>query len=93
MGGYAIRVNRVLFLTLSLIIRVTSRCFPTPFLPLCLASHTFLCPFPLAYPPRSALSSVWLVAGDGQHMACSWDKVCPVEATEPFMCRRRCPRY
>ena len=90
MGGYAIRVNRFLFLTLSLIISVTS---PTHFLPLCLGSHALLRPFPLAYPPRSALSSVWLVAGDGQHMARSWDRSCPVNSTEPFMRRRRCPRY
>ena len=66
MGGYAIRVNRFLFLTLSLIISVKSPCVPTPFLPLRLGSHALLRPFPLACPPCSALSSVWLVAGDGQ---------------------------
>ena len=69
MGGYAIRVNRFLFLTLSLslIISVTPPCVPTPFLPLRLGSHALLRPFPLACPLRSALSTVWLVAGDGQH--------------------------
>ena len=66
MGGYAIRVNRFLFLTLSLIISVTSPYVPTPFLPLRLGSHDLLRPFPLACLPRSVLSSVWLVARDGQ---------------------------
>ena len=62
MGGYAIRVNRFLSLTLSLIISVTSPCVPTPFLPLHLGSHAFLRPFPLACPLCSDLSSVRLVA-------------------------------
>ena len=47
MGGYAIRVNLFLSLTLSLIISVTSPCVPTPFLPLRLGSHALLHPFPL----------------------------------------------
>ena len=69
MGGYAIRVNRFLSLTLSLIISITSPCVPTPFLPLRLGSHTLLRPFPLVCPPYPALSSVWLVAGDGQQFS------------------------
>ena len=92
MGGYAIHVNRFLSLTLSLIISVTSACVPTPFLPLRLGSHALLRPFPLVCPPCPALSSVWLVAGDGQHMARSSDRGCPVKSTEPFMRRRRCTR-
>ena len=66
MGGYAIRVNHFLSLTLSLIISVTSPFGSTPFLPLCLGSHALLCPFPLVCLPCPVVSSVWLVAEDGQ---------------------------
>ena len=47
MGGYAIRVNCFLSLTLSLIISIMSPCVPTPFLPLRLWSHAFFRSFPL----------------------------------------------
>ena len=58
MGGYAIRVNHFLSLTLSLIISVTSACVPTPFLPLRFFGPTlpvprFLPPFP-TWPVRFA---------------------------------------
>ena len=81
MGGYATRVNRFISLPPSLMISINS---PLLFLSLRLGSHASLRPFPLACPPCSALSSVWLVAGDGQHMARSWDRACPVESTEPL---------
>ena len=38
----------------------------------------------MAYPLRSALPFVRLVAGDGQHMARLWDRACPAESTGPL---------
>ena len=46
MGGYVIHVSRFHFLTLSLIITVTSPFVPMPFLSLRLGSHALLRPFP-----------------------------------------------
>ena len=33
---------------------------------------------------RSTSPFVWLVAGDGQHMAHLWDKACPAESIGPL---------
>ena len=68
MGGYVISVNRFLSLTLCHHSpSVMSPCIPTPFLPLNFRSHAFFRPFPPGLWLCSALSFVWLVAGDGQH--------------------------
>ena len=93
MGGYAIRVNRFLSLTLSLMISVTSPLLSFRYALWFYASGPTLSSAlsHLACPLCFALPFDWLVAGDGQHMARSWDRACPVESTEPLMRRRRCP--
>ena len=80
MGGYATRVNRFLSLTLS----HDDRYAPSSFLALRPGSRALVRSFPLVRLP-------WLVAGDDQHMARSWDRACPVETTGSIMRRRRCP--
>ena len=57
---------------------------PVPrFLPLYFALSNFACPRPLSTLLLYAL--VWLVVGDGQHMACLWERECPTESIGPWV--------
>ena len=87
MGGYATRANRFLSLTLSLMMTVTS-----PLLPLryALGPARYSALSHLSVHPALLGSLPWLVAGDDQHMARSWNRACPVETTGSLMHRRRC---